>query len=78
MPDIRNRQKHRCGRDTGLARDGTGRGRDVSQPGQKLVQGGLSVADRGAFVVSEVIETSIRCRLALASRSWALEESFGV
>jgi len=38
-----------CRADAGRHRTGW----DVSQPGQELVQGGLSIDDRGAFIVGE-------------------------
>jgi hypothetical protein len=50
----------------------------VGQPSEQPVEGGLAVIDGGALVVGERIATSIRCRLASASRSCALDEFFGM
>ena len=65
------------GRDGELPGRGPGWCRHVGETLEELVQGGWpsSTAARSSSVRGT--ETSIRCRLALASRSWALEESFG-
>jgi hypothetical protein len=51
---------------------------DIGKLIEQLVERGLAVVDGGAFVVGEGEGASMCCKLAFASSSWALVESFGV
>ena len=54
----------------------TGRGGDVGESFEELVEGGLAVVDGSAFVVGEGDVGRHLCRLSFASRNWPLLDAF--
>ena len=78
LPDVDDWQQGCGSRRRELPGRGAGRGGDVGEPAEQGVEGGLPVVDGGALVVGEREDASMRCRLSLASSSWALPEPRGV
>ena len=76
--DVDDRQECPGGPDAELPGRGPGRGGNVGQAVEELVEGGVAVVDGSTFVVGEGNGGEHALQVVLASSRNALEESLGV